>query len=183
MKSLLTVVLLLCIFSYFLYEALNESIKRTQEKQVSQRVIPKEAIKEARERFSKIKIPLLVKKAEVPPGWDIYLSRLRDEAKRELTWHEKAEKLGIDIDEINRIVAELESNNQVTTKCYVSDAYIDPLFWYKIDVFQKELLSKALALYCAEKNDYNPDAASIDIFNVMSGKKIAKYSPWGFKVY
>jgi len=71
----------------------------------------------------------------------------------------------------------------VTTKCRHAKAYVDPLSWYSVDVFQKENVAKGLAFYCAQKNGWDPKNVWVDIFDLNTGKKIATYDVFGFKVY
>jgi len=144
-------------------------------KQVSQRVIPKEALKVAEESRAR-------RRSEESRSKRIEQTK-RDEYNK-LSWHEKAKVHGIAIEEINQLVRDLKSNNQLKTKCRLAKAYIDPAIWYSIDVFVKENVAKALAMYCAQINEWDPKKKVwVDIYDLNTGKKIAKYDVWGFKIY
>ncbi len=67
-------------------------------------------------------------------------------------------------------------------EAHYNKAYIDPKVWNSIDVNVKENLSRGLAIYCGNKKGTH--LYWVDIYDKISGKKIAKYSnSWGFKVY
>jgi len=59
-------------------------------------------------------------------------------------------------------------------------AYIDPIGWNYIDYKEKENLARALSIYVGNRSD---NLYWVEIYDKQSGKKLAKYSSWGFKVY
>ena len=64
----------------------------------------------------------------------------------------------------------------------LNKAYIDPTLWASMDIDLKGDFTCALAIYCC--NQKGTDLYWIDIYDLYSGKKLAKYSEsWGFKVY
>ena len=61
-----------------------------------------------------------------------------------------------------------------------NEVYVSPEFWDAVDYRQKETFARDLAIYCGKKNKYKE---WVEIKDFQSGKKLAKYSVWGFKVY
>ncbi|HBB90221.1 MAG TPA: hypothetical protein DC042_00440 [Bacteroidales bacterium] len=62
------------------------------------------------------------------------------------------------------------------------DAYVPPLVWYNSDAQGKENFAAKLAIYATNK--VGDDLYYCNIYDGMSGKKIAKWSKsWGYKVY
>lgn len=59
--------------------------------------------------------------------------------------------------------------------------WVDTTQWNIINAEMKEGFAKTLALYCAHKS--GDQTYFIDIYDWQSGKKIAKYDAWGFKVF
>ncbi len=64
----------------------------------------------------------------------------------------------------------------------LNQAYINPNLWAQMNIMQKENISAAIAVYCGNFKGKNTYWAVI--YDLQSGKKLAKYSrAWGFKVY
>ena len=55
-------------------------------------------------------------------------------------------------------------------------AYVDLDMWKSIDIRAKESLCKALAVYCAMKNDKND--YNIHVYDRMSGHELASWNDW-----
>lgn len=61
-------------------------------------------------------------------------------------------------------------------------AYVSPTIWLSIEFEAKQFLSTTIAIYYGNKNGTHP--YRIEIYDKMSGKKLAEYSQdWGFEVY
>lgn len=58
---------------------------------------------------------------------------------------------------------------------------IDPLLWDILNSVQKENMAQNIASYYSFNSEFHD--IFIDIYNFQSGKKLAKYDPFGFKVY
>ena len=84
-------------------------------------------------------------------------------------------------EKINRLVLRMESENKLKIKCKHAKAYVDPSYWYSISIFSKEVLTKSLAFYCAEKNNIDQKNARIDIFNLNTGKRLRSITYGGLK--
>ena len=77
---------------------------------------------------------------------------------------------------------DLQSQGFITIQTENNKVYIDQNLWNSIDAIVKENLSLSLAIYVGNKRGNN--LYYVDIYDKMSGKKLAKYSKsWGFKVY
>ncbi len=59
--------------------------------------------------------------------------------------------------------------------------WVDPDSWSIMNVDKKEYLSRKFGLYCSFKSRYTDESA--EIYDYLSGKKLAKIGPFGFKVY
>lgn len=59
--------------------------------------------------------------------------------------------------------------------------YVSPIFWAVCDAATKEKLAYGCAKYLASKRGDNN--LIIDVYDSQSGKKIAKYDAFGFKVF
>lgn len=80
------------------------------------------------------------------------------------------------------MVAELQKTGALRMEWEYHAAYFDPRLWGQIDYQTKEGFALSLAILCKEKN--KPHGQQwVEIFDLMTGKKLAKYSVWGFKVY
>jgi len=60
-------------------------------------------------------------------------------------------------------------------------AWVDIFKWQMANAEQKETFTKTMAFYCAHKR--GDSTYFVDIFDWLSGKSIAKYDAWGFKVF
>ena len=65
------------------------------------------------------------------------------------------------------------------------EAFVDPVAWSDLDITTKEMVAHGLALYCTYKTGADAQVSVVitHIKDTRSGKKFAKYGPWGFKVY
>ena len=64
----------------------------------------------------------------------------------------------------------------------LNEAFVDPSTWNKLEFDTKEDIGRNLAFYSGREKGTNLNW--VDIRDVYSGKKLAKYSEsWGFKVY
>jgi len=61
------------------------------------------------------------------------------------------------------------------------DAYVDEILWANSNIDEKKTVGYVLAHYFAQKQNIN--SYYTDIFGWHSGKKIATYNSWGFKIY
>ena len=62
------------------------------------------------------------------------------------------------------------------------NVYVDPMWWSILPISLKQNYTFAFAIYIAiEKN--NLDVVTAEVYDDMSGKKLAKYGVWGFTVY
>ena len=95
--------------------------------------------------------------------------------------HKSASKLSntqVQLEIINKLVSE----NVLRIEFQYNRAYISPEAWNTIEAIVKENFSRSLAIYCGNKK--GTKLYWVEIYDKMSGKKLAKYSrSWGFKVY
>ena len=76
----------------------------------------------------------------------------------------------------------LVDQNYLKLKPELNKAYIDSSLWNSMDIDLKEDFAASLAIYCG--NVKKTDIYWVEIYDLYSGKKIAKYSQtWGLKVY
>jgi hypothetical protein len=61
------------------------------------------------------------------------------------------------------------------------EVFVYPLIWNSIKYDEKESFAFFLAGYCGKKDGTNN--TWVEIKDTYSGKKLAKYDAWGFKVY
>lgn len=61
------------------------------------------------------------------------------------------------------------------------EVWVDTMGWTLIDAEMKETLARTIAYHCAHKA--GDQVYFADIYDWQSGKKVAKYDAWGFKVY
>jgi len=61
------------------------------------------------------------------------------------------------------------------------EVYVDLLIWNASNIETKENFTISMALYCSFNSSF--EGKWVDIYDYQSGKKLAKYSIWGFKVY
>lgn len=80
------------------------------------------------------------------------------------------------------LIHKLKSQGYLEVKPRLNKAYIDPALWASMKYSIKKDFAATLAIYC--ENVKNSDAYWVEIYDMYSGKKLAKYSRnWGFKVY
>lgn len=80
------------------------------------------------------------------------------------------------------IINKLASENFLRIEAQYNRAYISPNVWNTFEANVKENFSRSLAIYCGNKK--GTKLYWVEIYDKMSGKKLAKYSrSWGFKVY
>ena len=78
-------------------------------------------------------------------------------------------------------ILNLVENHYLKLKPELNKAYIDLDLWKSMDVDLKGDFTVALAIYCCNKK--NTDLYWIEVYDIYSGKKLAKYSQsWGFKI-
>jgi len=75
------------------------------------------------------------------------------------------------------------SLNVLDLNTHTCEAYIDPIVWESMDYKQKEMVTTLCARYCAKKSNQTADVAFITVFDKQSGKKLAKYDAFEYKVY
>ncbi len=94
---------------------------------------------------------------------------------------EDGDKIELTKDQI-AFLDKLVKQGLLVLKPELNQAYINPDLWAQMNIMQKEDISAAIAIYCGNVKGTNLYWA--EIFDLMSGKKLAKYSKaWGFKVY
>jgi len=62
-----------------------------------------------------------------------------------------------------------------------NEVFVNPLVWARLKYQEKKNLTRFLAEYCGKKK--GTGISWVDIKDSYSGKKLAKYSTLGFKVY
>ena len=93
----------------------------------------------------------------------------------------KEELLSLSDDQIEALI-DLELQGYIDIQPENIRVYVDPSLWNGLDFKLKEDLSLSFAIWVANKRGKN--LYWVDIYDKMSGKKLAKYSKsWGFKVY
>lgn len=76
----------------------------------------------------------------------------------------------------------LENDGYLSVEPSLNKASIAPAIWNNIDAKLKEDVSASLAIYCGNKKGTN--LYWVEIYDKMSGRKLAKYSQsYGFKIY
>ena len=76
----------------------------------------------------------------------------------------------------------LVDENYLKLKPELNKAYVDPSLWNSMDINLKEDFAASLPIYCGNVKKTN--IYWVDIYDLYSGKRIAKYSQtWGLKVY
>ena len=89
-------------------------------------------------------------------------------------------KIELNKDQIE-VLKNYEKQGYLVLKPDLYTAYIHPDLWAIITVMQKENLSIAIAIYCGnEKGEYD---YYVKIYDLMSGKILAKYVSGSFKLY
>lgn len=84
--------------------------------------------------------------------------------------------------EQNEFIIKLINQNLLKLNPELNQAYIDPSLWRQMDYDLKKDFGASLAIYCGNKKGTH--LYWVDIFDKMSGKKMAKYSQsWGFETY
>jgi len=81
-----------------------------------------------------------------------------------------------------KTLMDLQNQGLIDIQSENTSVYIDPNLWSGLDSGLKEDLSLSLAIYVG--NERGKNLYWVDIYDKLSGKKLAKYSKsWGFKVY
>jgi len=79
-----------------------------------------------------------------------------------------------------QMLANLENKGLIQFRC--GKVFIDRGLWNSMTYELKDDFCAALAIACAERR--NVDSYWVDIHDLHSGKKLAKWSKnWGFKIY
>ena len=82
-----------------------------------------------------------------------------------------------------KFLEKMIAEGQLTFRFHSHEAYISPLLWSIWDADLKETMVTAFAIYCAMNDPEYPDLATVDVIDKQSGKKLAKYGVFGYKVY
>jgi hypothetical protein len=95
---------------------------------------------------------------------------------------QKIAKQKIDISAIEPIVNDFQKMGVITklTPEY-NQVFVNPQIWHRLDYQAKENFGKCLAAYCAGKK--GSTTHWVEIKDAYSGKDLAKYGSFGFKVY
>tara|TARA_B100000902_G_C26783837_1_gene656388 strand:+ start:69 stop:422 length:354 start_codon:yes stop_codon:yes gene_type:complete len=94
---------------------------------------------------------------------------------------EKKEKIVLNQGQID-LIHQMEREGMLNVEPQYNRAEISSSLWTNMTYSIKNDFSAGLALYCAEKK--GTDLVWCEIFDMYSGKKLAKYSQsWGFKVF
>jgi len=80
------------------------------------------------------------------------------------------------------IVTPLVKEGWVRFDSEIYRVYIDPKYWSVCTIDIKETHTFAFAIYMAIQRK-NLDYITADVYDNISGKKLAYYGSWGFKVY
>ena len=79
-----------------------------------------------------------------------------------------------------QMLANLESKGLIQCRC--GKVFIDKGLWNSMNYQLKDDFCATLAIACAERR--NVDVYWVEVYDLHSGKKLAKWSKnWGFKVY
>lgn len=90
------------------------------------------------------------------------------------------EKLNLSQDQTAHLKS-LEKDGYLRFEANLNRVYIEPSVWRRIDAKGKEDFSAGLAIYVANKN--NSTNYWVEVYDKMSGKRLAKYSrSWGFTI-
>ena len=94
-----------------------------------------------------------------------------------------ADKKKIELDKAQiEVLKTLEKQGFLVLEPDLYTAYIHPDVWAQLNIMRKKDFSAGIAIYCG--NDRGDYEYYVTIYDLMSGKKLAKYSTWGgFKVY
>jgi len=81
-----------------------------------------------------------------------------------------------------KLINELVEEKYLILEPTLNTAYIHPVLWNQLDIKAKQNFAASLAIYC--ENVKKSNTFWVEIYDMYSGKKLAKYSEnWGFKVY
>ena len=61
----------------------------------------------------------------------------------------------------------------------LNKAHVNPTIWAGLNIDAKRGVAHTLARYCGVKDS----SEWVEIYDYYTGKKLAKYSGWGFKTY
>jgi hypothetical protein len=89
-------------------------------------------------------------------------------------------KIELNKDQI-KTLKNFESQGFLVLKPALNTAYIHPDLWAQINIMRKENLAIAIAVY--NGNEIGDYEYYVKIYDLMSGKKLAKYGFGSFKVY
>ena len=91
-----------------------------------------------------------------------------------------AQKYNLTRDQIE-FLQELVDENYLILKPELNQAYIDTDLWRGMDINIKNDFGAVLAIYCT--NQKGTDIYWVEIFDMYSGRKLAKWSEtWGLKI-
>jgi len=79
------------------------------------------------------------------------------------------------------LIQNMESQGMLTVDGEINRAEIDPTLWAGMKHSLKEDFSVALGIHCG--NIRKNDMYYCTIYDMYSGKKLAKYNSWGFETY
>ena len=79
------------------------------------------------------------------------------------------------------LLFDLQKQGLVSLEPNLNRAHIDPGLWHQMDIKLKEDFAYCLAIHCG--NEKGTQAYWAEIYDKYSGKKLAKYSSWGFNTY
>jgi len=95
---------------------------------------------------------------------------------------EKTSKQKLDTSGIEEMVNDFKKVGIITklTPEY-NQVFVNPQIWHRLDYQMKENFGKCMAAYCAGKK--GSSTYWVEIKDAYSGKDLAKYGSFGFKVY
>jgi len=82
-----------------------------------------------------------------------------------------------------KIIEDLVTDGYMKFDYELQKAYIKPSIWNSWNVDQKELVTIYFAMYIRNKNRGGDEQPVVDVYDYMSGKRIAGYGYFGFKIY
>ena len=90
---------------------------------------------------------------------------------------------GLELNQVQlNLLSKLQSEGLLSIEPNYNKASIDPTLWNSMKYSLKEDVAAALAIYCG--NVKGTQLYWVEIHDLYSGKKLAKYSQtWGFEVY
>ena len=80
------------------------------------------------------------------------------------------------------LIANLQNQGLLSVEPTLNKVLIDPVLWRSMKYSVKEDFAATMAIYCGNKK--GTYSYWVEIYDIYSGKKLAKYSQfWGFKIY